>query len=140
MSGTTELREGNFGTPTAAASADVMAQLTPEMLFDSFAIQIDGPKAWHEQLSINIVLTDKPYRYRLWLSNGALVYAKSVRSTSANATITATSRTLPAIAVSGLDPEALEKAGIEVTGDTTTLSRLAALLDPGDPEFAIVTP
>ncbi|KAK2675171.1 Alkyl/aryl-sulfatase, dimerization domain superfamily [Fusarium oxysporum f. sp. vasinfectum] len=140
MSGTAELRDGNFGTPTKTASADVIAQLTPEMLFDSLAIQINGPRAWDEQISVDVVLTDKLYRYRVWLSNGALIYTTAVRSTSADVTLTTTTRTLPAIAVSGLDPEALEEAGVEVTGDTAALERLAALLDPGDPNFNIVTP
>ncbi|RKL11916.1 Alkyl/aryl-sulfatase BDS1 [Fusarium oxysporum] len=140
MSGTAELRYGNFGTPTKTASADVIAQLTPEMLFDSLAIQINGPRAWDEQISVDVVLTDKLYRYRVWLSNGALIYTTAVRSTSADVTLTTTTRTLPAIAVSGLDPEALEEAGVEVTGDTAALERLAALLDPGDPNFNIVTP
>lgn len=141
ISGATELRQNhNFGTPTKAASADVIAQLTPEMLFDSLAIQINGPKAWHEQCSIDVVLNDQPNRYRLWLSNGALIYTRAVPSISANVTLTTTTRTLPVIAVSKLNPEALVKAGVEITGDSTALERLAALLDPGDPSFNIVTP
>ncbi|PHH92523.1 hypothetical protein CDD83_7020 [Cordyceps sp. RAO-2017] len=140
LSGTTELRSGNAGTPLATASTDVIAHLTPEMLFDSFAIQINGPKAWDEQASINVVLTDKDYHYRLWLSNGALAYTKAVETTAAEATITASSTTLPALAIYGLDPVALAKAGIKVEGDPKALTRLAALLDPGDPNFNIVTP
>ncbi|WP_224756256.1 alkyl sulfatase dimerization domain-containing protein [Streptomyces sp. col6] len=43
LSGATELREGTFGTPTVSGSADVLSALTPEMLFDAVAIQVDGP-------------------------------------------------------------------------------------------------
>ena len=140
LSGATELRTGNFGTPTATASPDVISQLTPEMLFDSFAIQINGPLAWDVKVAIDVVVTDTQTRYRLWLSNGVLVYTKAAQTTSAEVTITATARNLTALAVYRLDPEKLKEAGVVITGDVTALQRLAALLDPGDPGFNIVTP
>ncbi|MCO7273579.1 alkyl/aryl-sulfatase [Cellulosimicrobium cellulans] len=140
LSGATELREGSFGTPTVSASADVISALTPEMLFDAIAIQVDGPRAWDEKLSIDVVLTDTGARYRLRLSNGALTYSAAPQKGDADATLTATSRALPALATGAATPEALAAVGIEVTGDAGVLARLTAVLDPGDPDFAIVTP
>lgn len=140
LSGATELREGKFGTPTVTASADVMSALTPEMLFDAIAIQIDGPKAWDEKLTIDIVLTDTDRRYRLRLANGALTYNSAAQRGDADATLTTTARALPALATGGLRADALAKAGIEVTGQASVLARLAGLLDPGDPDFSIITP
>lgn len=140
ISGATELRSGNFGTPTQTASADVIAQLSPEMLFDSMAVQINGPKAWNEKLTIDVVLTDSETRYRLWLSNGALIYTKAQQSNEAQLTIKGTSQELTALALYGPDPEALEKAGLELTGNIEVLNQLGALIDPGDPDFNIVTP
>jgi alkyl sulfatase BDS1-like metallo-beta-lactamase superfamily hydrolase len=140
ISGTTELRHGNFGTPSVTASPDVIWQLTPEMLFDSFAIQINGPKAWDENVTIDVVLKDKGERYRWWLSNGALLYTKATQSTTAEVTLTTTSDQLPLLMIDGLYPDVLEKDGIEITGEKTALVRLRRLLDPGDPGFAIVTP
>ncbi|HKP07626.1 MAG TPA: alkyl sulfatase dimerization domain-containing protein [Microbacterium sp.] len=139
LSGTTELRDGQFGTPTVAASADVISALTPEMLFDAIAIQIDGPRAWEEKLSIDVALTDTDTRYRLWLSNGALIYSAAPQAGDADLTLTTTRRSLPALATGAVTPRSLVEAGIEVTGDTAVLSRLAALLSPGDKDFAIVT-
>ena len=55
-------------------------------------------------------------------------------------TITAPSRALPALAIYKLDPEKLAKGGAVITGDTGALERLRGLLDPGDPNFNIVTP
>lgn len=138
MSGAFELRKGNFGTPTQTASADVVAQLTPEMLFDAFAIQINGPKAWDQEISIKVVLTDGP-RYLWWLSNGALVYTTVGEEATADVTLTTSTSKLTAI-VHGFDPINLKKAGIDVSGDSSALQRLSALLDPGDPNFNIVTP
>ena len=140
LSGTKELRSGNFGMPTATTSPDVISQLTPEMLFDLFAIQINGPAAWKVKVTIDVAVTDKATQYRLWLSNGALVYTKAAQADSAQVTITASSRALPALAIYKLDPEKLAKAGVVITGDIGALERLRGLLDPGHPNFNIVTP
>ena len=110
------------------------------MLFDALAVQVNGPMAWEEQLSIDVVLTDSLVQYRLWLSNGALVYTTAKQSNDSDVTLTATTDQLPALAVSGPKPAALKKAGINITGDSAALERLGVLLEPGDPNFNIVTP
>ena len=110
------------------------------MLFDSLAIQIDDPKAWNENLSIDNFLTDTCTKFRLWLSNGALIYTTATQSAGADVVLNATTRTLPAIVFNGLKVEMLEKVGVTLSGDPAVLGRLAALLDPGDPSFPIVTP
>ncbi|WFN92882.1 alkyl/aryl-sulfatase [Gordonia sihwensis] len=140
LSGATELREGKFGTPTVSASPDVISALTPEMLFDAVAIQINGPRAWDLKLSIDVVLTDADVRYRLRLSNGALTYSSAPQSGDAELTITTTKQALPVLATGALSADRLTEAGIELSGDTTVLERLASVIDPGDPDFSIVTP
>ncbi|RKK66991.1 Alkyl/aryl-sulfatase BDS1 [Fusarium oxysporum] len=140
ISGTTELRAGNFGMPTLTASPDVVWQLTSEMLFDSLAIQINGPEAWDKTLAVDIVLTDTNVTYRLWLSNAALVYSMATQSSGPQVTLTSTTKQLPALAGYGLEPDALREAGITIEGDQNALSVLSDLLDPGDPSFNIVTP
>lgn len=138
LSGATELRDGQFGTPTETNAPDVIANLSPEMLFDAIAIQVNGPEAWDEKLSLDIVLTDVDERYRLRLANGVLTYSAAPQKGDADATLTATRRSLPALAAP--TPDGLAKAGIELSGDASVLSRLGAVLDPGDKNFAIVTP
>jgi alkyl sulfatase BDS1-like metallo-beta-lactamase superfamily hydrolase len=140
LSGAYELRNGQFGTPTVTASPDMVAQLSPDMLFDAMAVQVDGPAAWEEELSIDVVLTDVGQRYRLRLANGVLTYSAAEQSGDADATLTTTRRSLPALALGTPSPERLADAGIEVSGDASVLARLTAVLDPGDPDFAIVTP
>ncbi|MFC9673703.1 alkyl/aryl-sulfatase [Streptomyces sp. NPDC056949] len=140
LSGTTELREGQFGTPTVTASADIVAHLTPTMLFDAIAIQIDGPKAWDEQLAIDVHLTDVDERYRLRLRNGVLSYTAAPQKTGADVTLTSTVQALSELAVTGLTPEGLDRAGVQVEGDSSALHRLTNVLDPGDQDFPIVTP
>ncbi|WP_328723469.1 MBL fold metallo-hydrolase [Streptomyces sp. NBC_00247] len=140
LSGTTELRQGQFGTPTVTASPDVIAHLTPTMLFDAIAIQINGPKAWDEKLTIDVHLTDANERYRLTLSNGVLSYSNAHHKTAADVTLTSTVSALSHLTVTGLTPEGLDRAGVQIQGDASALHRLTAVLDPGDPDFPIVTP
>lgn len=139
LAGAVELRDGQFGTPTETNAPDVIGALTPDMLFDAIAIKVNGPKAWDEKLAIDVVLTDTDQRYRLRLSNGVLTYSARPQAGDADATITATSRALPVLA-GAPTPDQLASAGIEIAGDTTALSRLTGVLDPGDKDFAIVTP
>lgn len=140
LCGAIELRHGQFGTPTETTAPDVIGQLTPAMLFDAIAIQVDGPKAWDEKLTIDVVLTDTGERYRLRLANGVLTYSDRPHRGDADATLTTTKQALPALALGGLSADGLATAGIELTGDASALSRLTAVLDPGDTNFAIVTP
>ena len=140
LSGATELREGQFGTPTVAAAPDIIANLSPTMLFDALAIQVDGPKAWDERLSVDVQLTDVDERYRVRLTNGVLTYSSAPQKTAADVTLTSTVPALAHLAVSGLTPEGLSAAGVQVEGDASALGRLTAVLDPGDRDFAIVTP
>ncbi|MGW4385475.1 alkyl/aryl-sulfatase [Streptomyces sp. NPDC004685] len=140
LSGTTELREGQFGTPTVTASADIVAHLTPTMLFDAIAIQVDGPKAWDEKLAIDVHLTDVDERYRLRLANGVLSYSAAPQKAAADVTLVSTVHALSELAVTGLTPEGLDRAGVRVEGDTSALHRLTTVLDPGDQNFPIVTP
>ncbi|MBD5784909.1 MBL fold metallo-hydrolase [Cellulosimicrobium terreum] len=140
LSGATELRDGNFGTPLTSASADVVAALSPTMLFDAIAIQVNGPEAFDVRLTIDVVITDTEERYRLRLRNGVLTYSGAAQQGDADATLTTTSRSLPALALGGLSADGLATAGIELSGDASVLATLAGVLDPGDPDFAIVTP
>lgn len=140
LSGATELRDGAFGTPTATSAPDIVASLTPTMLFDALAVQVDGPRAWDEDLSVDVVLTDADERYRLWLRHGVLTYSGAPQRGDADATLTTTRAALPALAAGAATPDALSAAGIEVSGDAGVLGRLTAVLDAGDPDFAIVTP
>ncbi|GAA1971215.1 alkyl sulfatase dimerization domain-containing protein [Isoptericola halotolerans] len=140
LSGAAELRDGQFGTPTDTSATDVIANLSPEMLFDAIAVQVNGPLAWNERLSVDVVLTDTGKRYRLRLANGVLTYSAAPQREEAAATLTGTTKALPVLAMGGLAPEQLSEVGIEMSGDPGVLGRLVAVLEPGDKDFAIVTP
>ncbi len=88
LSGATELREGNFGTPTQPASPSMLAQLTPEQMFDTFAINVNGPRAWDLDVAVDVTFLDVDTNYRLTLRNGVLVYRKvAADGATAHATV-----------------------------------------------------
>ncbi|NLG46262.1 alkyl sulfatase dimerization domain-containing protein [Gordonia sp. (in: high G+C Gram-positive bacteria)] len=136
LSGSTELRGRNFGSPTDTSSGEVMAQLTPAQIFDAIAISIDGPKAWNEELSIDVVLTDLDETHRLRLRNGVLVHRVRIDTDpAADTTITVTKGRL--LALAGGDTTS---PGLEITGDHGVLPRLMRVITAGDPAFNIVLP
>jgi alkyl sulfatase BDS1-like metallo-beta-lactamase superfamily hydrolase len=131
LAGAAELRHGPFGTP-ASLSADFLRALTPEQVFDAIAIRVNGPRAWHEHLSIGVEIIDAGESYRLELRHGVLVHR---RAAAAGADVVLR---LPAVALVGLLAGSME--GVTTEGDPAVLGRLMAVLDAPDPGFAIVTP
>jgi len=135
LSGTTELRDGNFGTPTITAAPAIVAQLSPDQLFDSLAISINGPRAWDLDLSLDVSLTDLDTNYRLTLHNGVLTYIERPADDTAHASLTLTKgRMLGLVAGDTSSP------GIDIAGDADVLQALLGVLEKGDPSFNIVTP
>ena len=135
LSGATELREGNFGTPAVTAAPALVAQLTPDQLLDSLAISVNGPKAWDLDLSLDLTFTDLDTNYRITLHNGVLVYVERPADDTAQATLSLTKGRM--IALAGGDTGS---PGIEAGGDSGVLTSLLGVLDKGDPSFNIITP
>ncbi len=136
LAGATELRDGNFGTPTQAASPSMMGQLTPEQMFDVLAISVNGPRAWDLDLAIDVTFGGQD-NYRLTLRNGVLVYRKvPADEATAHATLRLDSK-LRLISLLGGD---VDSPGLQITGDAAALESLTSVLDRPDPAFNIVTP
>ncbi|WP_313812719.1 alkyl sulfatase dimerization domain-containing protein [Glutamicibacter sp.] len=134
LAGATELRDGQFGTPTVTNAPAIVAQLSPEMLFDAIAIQINGPKAWDLDLAIRINVTDLDRSFRLTLHNGALVYLEDGKG-DVDVTLSLSKPRLLQLAGGDTQSE-----GIEIDGDVSVVGKLLSVVEPGDPDFAIVTP
>ena len=137
LSGAVELRDGNFGTAAQTTSLTLMAQLTPEQIFDGLAISVNGPRASDLDLAVDITLTDVSTNYRLALRNGVLVHRK-VAADSATANVTVKlDNTIRLLTVAMGD---VGSPGLEISGDQTALQQLLGVLDKPDPAFNIVTP
>jgi len=135
LSGATELREGNFGTPTATNAPAILSQLTPEQLFDAIAITIDGPKAWDLTLSLDVTFSDLGRSFHLTLGNGVLIYVEKEPTRDAQVQLTLTQARFLRLAGGDTSPDDLT-----IDGDAGVLAQLTGVLDPGDPGFNIVLP
>ncbi len=136
LSGARELREGSFGTPASPNAPAVVAQLSPRQLFTSLAISVNGPRAWHLDLALDVTLTELDLTYRLTLRNGVLTPQEAPADAPAAAATVVTSK-LRLLAALGGD---LTSPGLEITGDADALTSLLGVLDRGDPGFNIVEP
>ncbi|GAA2074204.1 MBL fold metallo-hydrolase [Aeromicrobium tamlense] len=137
LSGAMELRHGNFGTPTKTASADIMANLTPELFFDALAVKVDGPAAWDLDISLRWDFPDHGSSHRTSLRHGAFTYGKP------RAGETVTVLTVPKPALSRLavgDVDGAREAGLQVDGDVESLVQLFDVLQAPDPGFNIILP
>lgn len=134
LSGATELRTGNFGTVGQVTSAALISQLSPEQLFESLAIRVNGPRAWDLALALDVSFADTGVNYRLTLRNGVLVHRKTPADpASADVTVTAATKLALLAALLG-------GGELEISGDQTAWANLLGVLDKPDPNFNIVTP
>ncbi len=137
LSGATELRDGNFGTPVTTTSTTMLSQLTPEQMFDIIAISVNGPRAWAVDIALDVTFADLGTNYRLTLRNGVLVYRKRpVDPDSATATVTVAAKMRLLAAAAG----DFSSPGLEVSGDPAALQTLMGVLDKPHPDFSIITP
>ncbi|WP_411077624.1 alkyl/aryl-sulfatase [Streptomyces sp. cmx-10-25] len=142
LRGAQELRQGITGEVLDLANPEMVMALTVPMLLDSIAIAIDGPRAWDDELVIDLVLTDGPTaagtRHRLTLHNGALTHREATAPPRTPAGLTLTlgkAQLLGLLAGKGVD-----ELGIAAEGDPALVTRLLAYRAKPDPQFPIVTP
>ncbi len=141
LSGAHELRHGQFGTPTTAASADLIGALTVPQVFDSLGIRIDGPRAWNEHLTIVWTITDTGTTHLTELRNGVLSHRTVDTPPTGTTTFTLTRSDLIALVTGTRDLQAaLGDGTVSVDGDPGVLATLVGYLAPVDPNFPIVTP
>ncbi len=137
LSGATELRDGSFGTAAQVASPTMLSQLSPEQIFDSLAIRVDGPRSWDLDLAIDLAFTDVGVNYRLTLRNGVLVYRKAAADP---VTATVTAKVDGRFRLLGLAMGDFASPGLDISGDRDALRAFLGVFDQPDLNFNIVTP
>jgi alkyl sulfatase BDS1-like metallo-beta-lactamase superfamily hydrolase len=141
MAGAAELRNGIFGTPTASASADIVAALSVDQVFDSLAVRVDGPRSWDAHIVITWVVTDMDTTWVLELRNGTLHHRVADTPEPGSVVMTLTRPVLLALLVGAIAvDDAVAGGQLNVDGDPAVLGELVGLLAPVDPNFPIVTP
>ncbi|MFE3069266.1 alkyl/aryl-sulfatase [Streptomyces sp. NPDC059247] len=131
-----ELRHGVSGEMVDMTNPEMSMALTVPMLVDSIAVRIDGPRAWDEDLTVDLVLPGE--RRRLTLRHGALTQraVPAVPRTPAGLVLTLDKAGLLGLLAGG-DPG---EPGIGVEGDPALLARLLSYVTTPDPLFPVVTP
>lgn len=137
-----ELTEGIAGKGKANSNRARMFQnLSPEMLFDLLAIQINGEKAADKDLIINIILTDTNEQATLILKNGALSNRIGRLHPAPTVTLEGDKQVIYA---SLMQPESiaanLQNHKLSVTGKLESLKELFSTFEAPDAYFNIIEP
>jgi alkyl sulfatase BDS1-like metallo-beta-lactamase superfamily hydrolase len=123
-------------------SAGALKALSIEQLMDTVVIRIDGPRAWDEAFTIDIMITDLSSGWHLNLSNGALtghaIPFKAIEPGELLASLTIEVTHLQLVGLTIGQPDNLD--GIITSGDVIVWKKLLSLLTIPDKIFAIVTP
>jgi alkyl sulfatase BDS1-like metallo-beta-lactamase superfamily hydrolase len=137
-----ELRNGAPKIPSAPFVAPgVLNALNLDMVFDSVAVRINGPRAAGKRLIVNWNFSDVGQQFVLNLENAALTYVKGKQAKNADATVTLTRGTLDAILLQQRTFVAASQAGeVKIEGDSTKVTELLGLMDEFDSAFEIVEP
>ncbi|NNE72443.1 MAG: hypothetical protein HKN26_02160 [Acidimicrobiales bacterium] len=142
LTGAQELRRGTTrrGSASAGTPAGLLRAIPIDMIFDSLAVRVDGPRADGRRLSVNWEFTDIEQQWVLGLDHGALHYHRGVDA-GADASLRL-SREVFAELLAGITDmaDALDSGAIAIEGDAGVLVDLFGLLEEPDFQFNIVTP
>ena len=140
LMGADELRNGVAGS-AAALAPDFIANLKTEQLFDAIAIQIDGPQASGLRVITHWRFSDIDEEHTLTLKHGVLTHRRGAPSEAVDAAITMERTAFNEVIAGTATVDALIASGrLAIDGDAKQLEGMLSLLDPPDPNFAIVTP
>jgi alkyl sulfatase BDS1-like metallo-beta-lactamase superfamily hydrolase len=141
LQGAYELRNGlPTGIASNTASPDTIKAMTPEMLFDFFAVHILPEKAAGKKLAINMNFTDLKKNYTLNVENAVLNYTTNPTD-KPNVTVSLSKATLDKVQM-GTTTLAKEIAdgNIKFDGDQAAFTDFIGMLDTYKFWFNIVTP
>lgn len=147
LSGAYELRNGTFGTPTQASSAEMLSALSVDQVFDAVSLRIVGNEAWDLVAVTDWVFADSGNLvHRTELRNGVLIHyprrdPNADKLPSPDLTITLSRPALiSALMTPGGLTSGLHTGEIRVDGDASSLTALSDVMDEPNTDFAIVTP
>jgi len=112
LSGADELRHGvkKPSTPNAA-SADVVASMSPELLFGYMGVQLDAKKAEGKTLAVNWIFPDINEKHAVFLENSVLNHWPDYNDAKADVTVTVDRATLTKVLTKQVSFEDAVKSG-----------------------------
>ena len=142
LTGAQELRNGIAELPSVnTASPDTVKAMDVELLFDYFAMRVNGAEAASDPLVLNFRFTDTNQIVLVELSNGALNHIDGYQSDEADATVSLARSKLDAMLLGETSLAREIAAGhVNIEGDSKALQTVVGLLDTFKFWFPIVTP
>lgn len=134
LTGVQELLNGGKNIPNVVDEASLFT-LSPDMLFDFMAIQVNGEKAAGENLVININLIDLDQKATLILRNGALTSRLGILDSNPTSTISLLKTGLTKALI---NPSTIDQ--LPIKGDKAELIKLLRVMDKSNPRFNIIEP
>jgi alkyl sulfatase BDS1-like metallo-beta-lactamase superfamily hydrolase len=137
-----ELREGITERAAAqAGSADIVASLTPEMLFDYLSVRLKGPDAEDDDITINLNFTDSGRDFTLLVKHGVLNYRVDRAASEADVTLRMARMDFVAMLSKRVElPDLIDAERASVDGSLLKLRRFGQLFDEFEFWFPIITP
>jgi alkyl sulfatase BDS1-like metallo-beta-lactamase superfamily hydrolase len=130
LTGADELRHG-VGKPTTAnpASADIVASMSADLLFDYMGVQLDAKKADGKTLVVNWIFSDINEKHTLFLENSVLNHWPGYNAEKADVTVTADRATLTKVLTKQVSFEDAVKTGqVKLTGDQAKFGEFMSYL------------
>jgi alkyl sulfatase BDS1-like metallo-beta-lactamase superfamily hydrolase len=142
LTGAQELRGGlRLREAAQAGSADIVAALTPEMLFDYLAVRLNGPRAAEEDITMNVHFTDSGRDFLLMIKHGVLNYRSDRAARDPDVALRLSRLDFIALLTEQVELAELraeQRASVE--GSLLTLRTFGGLFDDFAFWFPIVTP
>ncbi len=130
LTGAAELRHGvrKPATPNAA-SADIVASMSPELLFGYMGVQLDAKKADGKTLSVNWIFPDIKEKHALFLENSVLDHWPDYTDAKADVTVTMDRATLTKVLTTQLSFEDAVRSGqVKFAGNQAKFGELMGYL------------
>lgn len=140
LTGTAELRNGVKPAPPTTGSADIVANLPSEMIFDLLATRLDPAKVGDDHVSILFVFPDRNERYLVRVRNDVLTAEPAGADDKADATLIVPRGLFLQSLFTGQSLAGKVLTGqVKIDGDVKALQKLTSWFDPPRGAFPIVT-
>lgn len=141
LTGAQELRHGVLALPLQRVSLALIRATPTSMLLDFAAVRLNPERAAGKRIVVNVALSDINEQHLLAIENSVMIHEAGITDASADATVTMTRDDLMQTLLAAV-PVALKTTtgAIKVDGRADAYAEIAALIDPVDANFPIVTP
>jgi alkyl sulfatase BDS1-like metallo-beta-lactamase superfamily hydrolase len=143
LSGAKELRKGVVKVATPTMGADIVGNMSFDLVFGYMGIQLDAKKAEGKKITVNWVFPDAKAKYTLFLENSVLNYWHDYEAKDADVTLTLDRGVFFQVLGKQLSlTDALAQGKVKLAGDGAKLAELMGMLVELDQSFwfNIVTP